>query len=81
MLLLKHNMIILLMMVMSNYLVMAKPTIDYCSTCQSVSEFIQDMQRNQTEPVMKTNLYKMCLKENNGSNTRTVSCFKISSRI
>lgn len=71
MLLSKQNMTVFLM-VMSTYLVitMAKPTVDYCRTCLSVSEFIQNMEHNQTESIMKMNLYKMCLKENEGKNDK-----------
>ena len=54
-------------------LVIAKPTVDYCATCQAVSEFMHEMELNQTAAVMKTNLYKTCLKENEGANSRVVS--------
>jgi len=69
MLLFKQTMAILLMVISSN-LVLSKPAVDYCSSCQSFSEFINDMQMNQTESVVNMNLYKMCLKENEGSNSR-----------
>ena len=72
MLLLKQGMAIALLVAMSG-LAMAKPTVDYCATCQSVSDFMHEMELNQTAAVMKTNLYKMCLKENDGSNSRVVS--------
>ena len=72
MLLFKQGMAVALLVAMSG-LVMAKPTVDYCATCQSVSEFMHEMELNQTASVMKTNLYKMCLKENEGSNSRVVS--------
>ena len=75
MLLLKQNMTILLMVVMSA-LVMAKPTVDYCQTCENISEFVQEMESNQTESIMKQNLFKMCLKDNDGSNSRVVSVFR-----
>ena len=68
----KQGMAALLLLVISG-LVIAKPTVDYCATCQSVSEFMHEMVQNQTESIMKTNLYKMCLKENDGANSRVVS--------
>lgn len=53
-----------------NYLVDAKPTIDYCQTCRSVSDFIHEMEVNQTESIVKMNIYKMCLHDSGGKNTR-----------
>lgn len=49
---------------------MAKPTVDHCSTCRSISEFVQEMEHNQTQSIMKMNFFKMCLKENDGANSK-----------
>lgn len=64
----KQSIAIFLMVIMSTM-----ASTDFCSTCQNLSGFVREMVHNQTETNMKINFYKMCLNENEGTNSRIVS--------